>query len=105
MDKTRGAVHTKRMHAAHSHAHDHAHDHGHHHALGPNDKRYTIAIGINLVFVVIEVTGGFVSNSTALLSDAVHNLSDVLGLALAGGAAWLARQSAGAQHTYGYSKA
>src|SRR5690606_3205203 len=45
------------------------------------------------------------ANSTALLSDAAHNLSDVLGLALAGGAAWLAQRQAGAQRTYGYAKA
>jgi len=45
------------------------------------------------------------ANSTALLSDAAHNLSDVLGLVLAGGAAWLAQQEASAQRTYGFSKA
>ncbi len=45
------------------------------------------------------------SNSTALFADASHNLSDVLGLALAGGAAWLAKQPGGAQRTYGFGKA
>lgn len=101
MDKKRGAVQIEHMHSAHSHAPGHSHAHAH----GANDRRYTIAIGINLTFVAIEIIGGFTANSTALLSDAVHNLSDVLGLALAGGATWLARQSAGTQHTYGYSKA
>jgi cobalt-zinc-cadmium efflux system protein len=91
-----------RMHGSHGHAH--GHDHAHHHPA-PTDKRYTIAIALNLAFVGIEAAAGFFANSTALLSDAAHNLSDVLGLALAGGAAWLATQAAGEQRTYGYSKA
>ena len=91
------------MHGHHGHAHDH-NGHAHHHPA-PFDKRYTIAIALNLGFVAIEAAAGFAANSTALLSDATHNLSDVLGLALAGGAAWLAKQQAGAQRTYGFSKA
>ncbi|MBX3429371.1 MAG: cation transporter [Hyphomonadaceae bacterium] len=91
------------MHGHHGHAHDH-HDHAHHHPA-PTDKRYTVAITLNLGFVAIEGAAGFMANSTALLSDATHNLSDVLGLALAGGAAWLAKQQAGSQRTYGFSKA
>jgi cobalt-zinc-cadmium efflux system protein len=91
------------MHGHHGHAHDH-HDHAHH-TPAPSDKRYTIAIGLNLAFVLIEAGAGFLANSTALLSDATHNLSDVLGLALAGGAAWLAKQQASEQRTYGFSKA
>lgn len=90
------------MHGHHGHAH--SHDHARH-APAPSDKRYTIAIALNLGFVVIEAAAGFFANSTALLSDAAHNLSDVLGLALAGGAAWLAKQRAGEQRTYGFSKA
>lgn len=90
------------MHGHHGHAHDHSHDHAH---PAPSDKRYTIAIALNLGFVAVEAAAGFAANSTALLSDATHNLSDVLGLALAGGAAWLAKQQTGAQRTYGFSKA
>ena len=91
------------MHAHHGHAHDH-HDHAHHHPA-PGGQRYTIAIALNLGFVAVETAAGFVANSTALLSDATHNLSDVLGLALAGGAAWLAQRRSGEQRTYGYAKA
>ncbi|MGE0743094.1 MAG: cation diffusion facilitator family transporter [Hyphomonadaceae bacterium] len=87
------------------HGHDHSHDHHAHHHPAPSDKRYTIAIGLNLGFVAIEAAAGFAANSTALLSDATHNLSDVLGLALAGGAAWLAKHSASDKRTYGFSKA
>lgn len=101
------------MHGAHSHAHDHDHASGHshshhdhsHHAPPPSDKRYIIAIALNLGFVAIEGAAGFFANSTALLSDAAHNLSDVLGLGLAGFAAWLAGRAASAKRTYGYSKA
>lgn len=60
---------------------------------------------INLAFVVVEFGAGVLSQSTALMADAGHNLSDVLGLAMAGGAAWLARRTAGANRTYGYGKA
>ena len=91
------------MHGHHGHAHDH-HDHAHHHPA-PGGQRYTIAIALNLGFVAVEAAAGFIANSTALLSDATHNLSDVLGLALAGGAAWLAKRQSGEQRTYGYSKA
>jgi cobalt-zinc-cadmium efflux system protein len=90
------------MHGRREHAHDHDHVHP---ALALTDKRYTVAIGLNLGFVVIEAAAGFLANSTALLSDAAHNLSDVLGLALAGGAAWLVKQSASERRTYGFSKA
>jgi cobalt-zinc-cadmium efflux system protein len=100
----------------HGHAHDHGghgHDHGHDHGLGHHhhelpqdaDWRYAIGIGLNLAFVLAETAAGFLSNSTALFADAGHNLSDVLGLALAGGAAWLARQGGGERRTYGYGKA
>ncbi len=90
------------MHGSHGHAHPHGH--AHHHP-GPRDKRYTVAIVLNVGFVAIEAAAGVLANSTALLSDAAHNLSDVLGLALAGGAAWLAQRQASPQRTYGYSKA
>ena len=94
------------MHGHHGHGAGPEHGHHHaHHAPAPSGQRYSIAIALNLSFVAIEVAGGFLANSTALLSDAAHNLSDVLGLALAGGAAWLAKQGASGRRTYGYSKA
>src|SRR5262249_12304975 len=91
-----------RMHAhpAHAHSHDHSAD-----AHGLADKRYSVAIGLNLGFVAIEAAAGFYANSTALFSDAAHNLSDVLGLALSGCAPWLAQRAASDRRTYGFSKA
>ncbi len=94
----------------HSHAHG-AHGHGHHHhhhhpsPAGGGDRRYVIGVVANLLFVAVEAGAGLYAGSTALLADAGHNLSDVLGLVLAGGAAWLARQPGGAQRTYGFGKA
>jgi cobalt-zinc-cadmium efflux system protein len=96
-------------HDDHDHDRHHGHDHGHgHHHHGPadlHDKRYLIGIGLNLAIVAAEVAAGIFSNSTALFADASHNLSDVLGLALAGGAAWLAARPSNARRTYGFGKA
>ncbi|MBU4195670.1 MAG: cation transporter, partial [Alphaproteobacteria bacterium] len=79
-----------------SHSHHH-HHHGHGHAHGPvdtGDWRYAVGLVVNLAFVFCEFGAGLIADSTALLADAGHNLSDVLGLAMAGGAAWLARRGA-----------
>lgn len=99
-------------HAHGSHDDDHGHDQGHSHGPGGHhgpvvtgDWRYAVGLVVNLVFVGIEFGAGLFSGSTALMADAGHNLSDVLGLAMAGGAAWLARQASGSQRTYGYGKA
>ena len=94
-------------HAGHDHA-DHGHDHshglfGHHHHHAPKSfgKAFAIGIALNLVFVGVEGAYGFFSNSLALLSDAGHNLGDVLGLFLAWFATWLAKRRPSAQFTYG----
>jgi cobalt-zinc-cadmium efflux system protein len=93
--------------SAHDHSHDHGHDHhghshGHHHALPTSHgKAFALAIGINTLFVAIEFIYGFIANSTALMADAGHNLSDVLGLALAWGAAILAKRAPSKDFTYG----
>lgn len=100
-------------HDHHDHDHDHVHHghhhhHGHGHSHGPldtGDWRYAVGLVVNLAFVVCEAIAGVLSGSTALLADAGHNLSDVLGLAMAGGAAVLARRAAGASRTYGFGKA
>ncbi|RYY03226.1 MAG: cation transporter [Gammaproteobacteria bacterium] len=88
-------------HSEHDHGHGHSHAH-HHHTLPTNhDRSFTIAVILNAVFVVIEFTYGFLANSTALMADAGHNLSDVLGLILAWSAAILARKAPNARYTYG----
>jgi cobalt-zinc-cadmium efflux system protein len=93
-------------HDDHSHADGHGHGHGHTHAL-PTDGvnlRMGIAVALNLVFVVIEGGFGFVSNSVALIADAGHNLSDVLGLVCAWGALILSRRPPGGKFTYGLGR-
>lgn len=92
--------------AHHHHDHSHAHAHaGHSHA--PDNFGWAFAIGasLNAVFVVAELVFGYAANSLALISDAVHNLSDVIALLLAWGAAWLAQKQPTQRHTYGYRRA
>ncbi|WP_333835268.1 cation diffusion facilitator family transporter [Rubrimonas sp.] len=92
-------------------AHDHA-GHHHHHAHHDDssgarapDRRFALAIALNLGYVAMEVAVGVVAGSAALLADAAHNLSDVLGL----GAAWiavvLARRPADLRFTWGFRNA
>jgi cobalt-zinc-cadmium efflux system protein len=87
---------------AHPHPPAHAH-HGHHHGHAPvgHGRAFVIGIALNLGFVAVEATYGILADSMALLSDAGHNLSDVLGLAVAWGAALLARRSPTERFTYG----
>jgi cobalt-zinc-cadmium efflux system protein len=84
------------------HGHDHGHGHHHHHG-DPNTmgRAFAIAIVLNTAFVGIEFFYGFLANSTALMADAGHNLSDVLGLMLAWGAAILAKRAPNGRYTYG----
>lgn len=79
------------------------HDHDHHHAHGPADFGRAFAIGtlLNLGFVLIEGAAGFLTDSVALLADAGHNLSDVLGLLVAWAGMELARRPASKRFTYG----
>ncbi|MBC6991484.1 cation diffusion facilitator family transporter [Hymenobacter sp. BT491] len=89
-------------------AHNHSHGHDHHHAPPENQHygwAFGIGIGLNLLFVAAEAAGGLWANSSALLSDAGHNLSDVLSLALAWGATHLARRPSSARYTYGFKGA
>jgi cobalt-zinc-cadmium efflux system protein len=88
-------------------AHEHGqHGHGHHHghappAPGQHDVAFGAGIVLNSLFVAIEVAYGVGAHSTALVADAIHNLGDVAGLALAWFAAWLARRAPGPRFTYG----
>ncbi|MGY4516563.1 cation diffusion facilitator family transporter [Lysobacter sp. HA18] len=89
-----------------SHAH-HGHSHGHsHHAVPVHATRaFAVATLLNLAYTGVEAWFGFSTNSLALLSDALHNLGDVAGLALAWAAAALARRAPTTRHTYGWRRA
>jgi cobalt-zinc-cadmium efflux system protein len=94
---------------AHQHDyHDHSHAHGHAgHGHAPESFGFAFAVGValNTAFVVAELVFGYAANSLALISDAVHNFSDVIALLLAWVAGWLARKQPTEQHTYGYRRA
>src|SRR3954447_22840891 len=89
------------------HSHSHANVHAHAHAHPPRDfgRAFAVGIGLNLGFLAIETVYGFLANSMALLADAGHNLSDVLGLVVAWAAAVMARRAASPRFTYGLKKA
>ena len=80
-----------------------AHSHGHTHQV-THGKAFAIGIALNIIFVAIEIIYGLIANSSALLADAGHNASDVLGLALAWIAAWLASLKPNGKYTYGLRK-
>jgi cobalt-zinc-cadmium efflux system protein len=87
---------------SHSHHHPSDHSHGHAHAPANFDKAFAIGISLNILFVVIEASYGFISNSLALLADAGHNLSDVLGLIIAWIASVLVRRKPSHTFTFGF---
>lgn len=102
---------------AHDHGHEHSPDHdcgtdhphdkkNHGHAHGPMnyDRVFAIGIALNVSYALIEVVAGFWLNSLALVADAGHNLSDVLGLLLAWLAVWLSRRKPSARHSYGLGR-
>ena len=80
----------------------HSHDHSHGHAPASYGAAFAIGVTLNLAFVAVEATYGFLSGSMALVADAGHNLSDVLSLALAWGASVLAKRAPSGRFTYGY---
>lgn len=69
-----------------------------------HNKAFAIGITLNVIYIVIEFVYGLISNSMALIADAGHNLSDVFGLLLAWGAAYLASKSPTNKRTYGFRK-
>jgi cobalt-zinc-cadmium efflux system protein len=89
----------------HAHHHDHDHDHSHSHAPANFDNAFAIGVGLNIVIVCAELGFGYLANSLALMADAAHNFSDVIGLLLAWGATWLTRRSPSSGRTYGYRRA
>lgn len=80
--------------------------HGHNHTppadLGP---AFRWAVGLNVSYVIVEATAGFMTGSLALLADAAHNLTDVAGLLIAWGAAVLAQRAGTVRYTFGYGRA
>ncbi|MCG6189984.1 cation diffusion facilitator family transporter [Maribellus maritimus] len=82
------------------------HEHTYHHQTSgiSHSKSFALGIGLNIVFVAVEIFYGLIANSSALLADAGHNASDVLGLVFAWTAAWLATIKPKGKYTYGLRK-
>ncbi|MCL2152745.1 MAG: cation diffusion facilitator family transporter [Oscillospiraceae bacterium] len=88
---------------SHNRSHNHSHSHSHSHSHG-NDGNIGLAFFLNLSFTVIELVGGSLTNSIAIMSDAAHDFGDSLSLALA----WYFQKKSGkgstSQYTYGYKR-
>ncbi len=83
------------------HGHDHPSGHSHAHAPAHFGRAFAVGIALNAGFVVLEVVCGLGGHSMALLADAGHNMSDVLGLGVAWSAAILTRRAPTRRFTYG----
>lgn len=84
--------------------HSHHHNHAHHHAK-VTGRNLLISIFLNLLITSAQVVGGIISGSLALLSDALHNFSDVLSLVISYIANVISRRKASANRTFGYKRA
>jgi cobalt-zinc-cadmium efflux system protein len=78
--------------------------HHHEHGAVNYDRAFAIGVGLNVAIVAVQIGLGIVAGSLALLADAGHNLSDVLGLVLAWGAAVLSRRAPTTYRTYGWRR-
>ena len=98
--------HAGHDHAGHAHGHhDHGHHHhGHHHAPASFGTAFRIAIALNVGIVLLQAGFGWYAGSVALLADAGHNLSDVLGLVVAYAASRLASRRPSSRFTYGFGQ-
>lgn len=96
----------------HDHAHDHGHDHGHHHGGGghmhvhgsTNETRLAWALAVIALFMIVEIVGGLISGSLAVIADAVHMASDVVALGMSWAALRIGRRPANARLSYGYRR-
>ncbi len=90
--------------AGHNHEHGHSHGNGPGHSHG-SGKTLLVALVFTTAFAAVEVFGGLIADSLALLSDAGHMLTDSLSLGVGAFAAWLARKPASRRHSFGLKRA
>ena len=90
------------MHRNSTGAYKRNHNHRHHHAV--NEKNLLITTLLNLIITVAEFTGGMISNSLALVSDALHNLSDTFATFIAYVATIISKKHANTKKTFGYKR-
>lgn len=80
--------------------------HGHHHHVDPDagDRRIGLAVAVNIGLTIVQIIGGVLSGSLALIADALHNFSDAISLVIAFAARRIARRPADPQMTFGYGR-
>ncbi|MEZ4796995.1 MAG: cation diffusion facilitator family transporter [Flavobacteriaceae bacterium] len=86
-------------------SHSHSHNHSHHNHSNLQGRNLLISIFLNILITASQVVGGIISGSLALLSDALHNFSDVISLVVSYVANKLAKKKASLQKTFGYKRA
>jgi len=89
------------MSAQHGHETGHA---GHDHTAGTNERSLKIALALTTAFLIVEVVGGVLTKSLALISDAAHMFTDVAALAVALAAIRIAKRPADTKRTFGYHR-
>lgn len=96
---------------SHDHSHGHSHDHSHNHALGHShiskymsSNRIGWAFVLNFCFTIIEFIGGWLTNSTAIMADAVHDLGDSISIGLAWLLNKLSKKKSDEDFSYGYHR-
>ncbi|WP_310558504.1 cation diffusion facilitator family transporter [Flavobacterium sp.] len=85
--------------------HHHHHDHRHHHHHQVQGKNLLFSIVLNLIITIAQVIGGLISGSLALISDALHNFSDVLSLVFSYVAHKLSKKKVAINENFGYKRA
>lgn len=87
-----------------NHSHSHSHSHAHSHTQDMSSNRIGWAFFLNLGFTIVEFIGGWLTNSTAIMADAVHDLGDTLSI----GSAWvlnkLGKKQANSEFSYGFRR-
>lgn len=98
-DKTSQTNHHLHSHPHHSHSH-----HTHHHSHSSSEKNISTAFFLNLFFVFIEIAGGIITNSFAIISDAIHDLGDCGAIGLAFFFEKFSQKKPDKKYTYGYKR-
>lgn len=96
------SYHKQKKHNHHSHNH-HGHSHSHAHTHGA-DENILVAFYLNLFFVFVEIAGGFLTNSFAILSDAVHDFGDCVAIGFAYIMEKFSNKAPDEKYTYGYRR-
>ena len=86
------------------HGHEHEHGHAHDHTAGANERSLKIALALTTTFLLVELAGGILARSLALLSDAAHMFTDTAALAIALMAIRISKRAADRKRTFGYHR-